>query len=159
MVCGSTWALGKCSPNTSPTCARSINWEGNNVWVDAAGYFHTLAHAWRGQPTHYPLPGCRYNGAPSSGACTANGGHAYSMDGRTWYVSPVPAFTSTIEYVNGSNLTFRARERSHLVLRNTDNRLLMLGNGVGNPGEGQNVGVMGADHTFVQLQPFAGAVV
>ena len=80
------------------------------------------------------------------------------MDGRTWYVSPVPAFTSTIEYVNGSNLTFRARERSHLVLGNADNRLLMLGNGLGNPGAGQNIGVMGADHTFVQLQPFAHAV-
>lgn len=139
--------------NASNPCA---NWEGNMVWVDSFGFFHSLAHAFRGQPTQYPLPGCHFaqsKPAPrSDNTCTANGGHAYSADGENWYISPVPPFTSTIKYTDGSQITFRARERAHLVF-NDKKDLLYLGNGVGSPGHGENVGVPGADHTFVQLQP------
>ena len=44
--------------------------------------------------------------------------------------------------------------RSHLVF-GEKRELLFLGNGVGNPGHGQNTGELGADHTFVQLQPLS----
>lgn len=44
--------------------------------------------------------------------------------------------------------------RSHLVF-GEKRELLFLGNGVGNPGHGQNTGEPGADHTFVQLQPLS----
>ena len=139
--------------NASNPC---VNWEGNMVWVDSSGYFHTLAHAFRGQPTQYPLPGCHFPAGkpvtPGDNPCTATGGHAYSMDGLNWYVSPVAPFNSTIAYDDGSSVTFRARERAHLVF-GEKKELLFLGNGVGNPGHGQNTGVLGADHTFVQLQP------
>ena len=60
-----------------------------------------------------------------------------------------------MEYIDGSKVTFRARERAHLVTDEITGELLYLGNGMGNPGAGENVGVPGADHTFVQLQPFA----
>lgn len=139
--------------NSSNPCA---NWEGNMIWVDSLGYLHSLAHAFRGQPTQYPLPGCRYpankSDAHDDNTCTASGGHAYSIDGVNWYISPVAPFTSTIKYTDGSQITFRARERAHIVF-DEKKELLYLGNGVGNPGHGQNVGVPGADHTFVQLQP------
>ena len=71
--------------NTSNPC---VNWEGNMVWVDSFGFFHSLAHAFRGQPTQYPLPGCHFpqskSASRSENTCTANGGHAYSADGENW---------------------------------------------------------------------------
>eukprot|EP01046_Picozoa_sp_COSAG06_P059960 COSAG06_NODE_12584_length_1360_cov_22.281014_1_plen_402_part_01 len=98
--------------NASNPC---VNWEGNMVWVDSSGYFHSLAHAFRGQPTQYPLPGCHFPGTkpvpPGDNTCTALGGHAYSIDGVNWFISPVAPFNSTIRYTDGSELTFRARER------------------------------------------------
>ena len=143
-----TYLLG--GTNSSSPCA---NWEGNIVWVDKLGRFHSLAHAFRGQPCDYPLPGCVSRKGVDQ-TCTANGGHSYSLDGSTWYISPVAPFTATINYTDGTSYTFRARERSHLVM-DEKNQLLFLGNGLGNPGHGANVGVPGADHTFVQLTPFA----
>jgi NADPH:quinone reductase-like Zn-dependent oxidoreductase len=139
--------------NQSNPC---VNWEGNNVYVDEDGYYHSLAHAYRGQPTDYPMPGCngRRNASDGVSPCTATGGHMYSLDGKTWFVSPVAPFTSTIEFTDGVKTTFRARERSHLVFGKAG-ELLFLGNGMGNAGKGENTGVVGADHTFVQLQPIA----
>jgi hypothetical protein len=168
--------------NASDPC---VNWEGNMMWVDSSGYYHSLAHAFRGQPTQYPLPGCHFPASepvpPGDNTCTATGGHTYSIDGLNWYISPVAPFNSTVHYTDGSKVTFRARERcacnhsraqspcshaglltmlmcgvpifrAHLIF-GEKKELLFLGNGVGNAGHGQNTGVLGADHTFVQLQP------
>ena len=144
---GPTYLLG--GTNQSKPCQ---NWEGNNFWLDEHGYFHSLAHAYRGQPCDYPVPGCKNPGMPNASdgisPCTATGGHSYSLDGQTWFISPVAPFTSTIEFVDGSKLTFRARERAHLIF-DDDGLPLYLGNGMGNPGAGENTGVPGADHTFV----------
>ena len=95
------------------------------------------------------------NASDGVSPCTATGGHSFSIDGKTWFISPVAAFTSTIEFTDGSQLTFRARERAHLVFDEETGAPLYLANGVGNPGPGQNTGILGADHTFVQLQPIA----
>ena len=73
--------------NTSHPCA---NWEGNNIWVDENGWFHSLAHAFRGQPTTYPVPGCVERRGVTQ-QCTASAGHSYSMDGKTW-CADVPPF-------------------------------------------------------------------
>ena len=34
--------------NVSNIC---VNWEDQNIWVDKRGNFHTIFHAFRGQPT------------------------------------------------------------------------------------------------------------
>ena len=122
--------------------------------MDANGNFHTLMHAWRGQNTTYPLPGC--NNAGGGGAflpagCTSLGGHAFSEDGAHWYISPVPAYTSTVLYEDGSQVDFRARERPHLLLSPAGDPLYFV-SAVGDPGKGGNTGVPGADHTFTLVQ-------
>ena len=111
-----------------------FNWEDNHVYQNARGEFHGFWHAWRGQPTDYPRPsaelfpnygGCTtncsaVNHSGSSHAyctrdaglyCTSLGGHAYSLDGRHWYISPVPAYTPVVKFGDDSELFFRARER------------------------------------------------
>jgi hypothetical protein len=117
-----------------------VPWEGNNIFVDREGYLHSLAHAYRGQPCDYPVPGCKNplvrNASDGVSPCTATGGHSYSIDGKHWYISPVAAFTSTIDFTDGSQLTFRARERAHLVFDTKTGQPLFLANGLGSPGPG-----------------------
>ena len=149
--------------NESSPC---VNWEGNNLWVDRRGHFHTLAHAWRAQPTDYPLPGCGsgppYNAktarhpslARPGESCTSLGGHAFSLDGRVWYVSPIAPYNNTVRYASGQTLVVRARERPHLVF-DDEGQPSFLANALGAPGAaggsgGGNGGVPGADHAFVQ---------
>ena len=53
----------------------------------------------------------------------------------------------------GTATTFEQRERPHLIFDDDTGVPTHLCNGVGNPGPGMNVGVPGADHTFVQCVP------
>ena len=100
------------------------------------GHFHAIFHAWRGQPTDYPRPvdlfpgysGCSTNvtlhGSYDTEAagvfCTSLGGHAFSLDGSHWHISPVPVYTPIVTFPNASGgsyeLFFRARERPHMIL-------------------------------------------
>ena len=104
--------------NDSVIC---VNWEDPTLYVDKRGHFHVLAHAWRGQDEDWPQPGCRKTQNVSSGSapfwrlvypgpCTSNGGHAYSVDGREWHVSPVPPYTAQTDFDDGSTVFWRARE-------------------------------------------------
>jgi hypothetical protein len=161
-----------------------FNWEDNHVYQNVRGEFHAFFHAWRGQPTDYPRPA----GFPDYGGCSTNcsncsphvydqhspgiycsslGGHAYSLDGRHWYISPVPIYTPIVKFGDGSELFFRARERPHVVL-DEDGNLAALATAVGNPAvppcvvgmpgcSGGNGGKPGADHTFTLIQPVANA--
>lgn len=125
-----------------------VNWEDQNLWVDPRGNFHTLMHAFRGQPTEYPI--C--DRARNKSYCSALGGHAFSSNGYHWYVSPVAAYTPIVEFEGGATVTFRARERPHLIFQ-SDGSPSHLVTAVGDPGCGGNTGCTGADHTFTLIQP------
>ena len=58
--------------------------------------------------------------------------------------------TGNVVFTDGDTLAFRARERPHLIFNEASGEPTHLCNGVGNPGPGQNVGIVGRDHTFVQ---------
>ena len=113
--------------------------------MDRRGHFHSIWHAFRGQENTYPrdchTPDCNaptdsdgchrtqpcnettpgmqggcVNGSQWPGPCTALGGHAYSIDGRQWYISPVAPFNATTLFEDGSVVMWRARERPHVIL-------------------------------------------
>lgn len=132
--------------------AVCVNWEDQNIWVDSRGRLHALMHAFRGQNTSYPLPGCWDSGGGFLPAgCSTLGGHLYSETGAHWHVSPVPAYTAQVEYEDGSVVDFRARERPHLVTSAAGDPLYFI-SAVGNPGPGGNTGAAGADHAFTLVQ-------
>ena len=118
--------------------------EDQTAWVDQRGHFHSLWHAWWGQNNTYPRDchtagctaptdsdGCRRtqpcsettpgmqggctNGFQWPGPCTSLGGHAYSVDGRQWYISPVAPFNASTVFADGSTVMWRARERPHVI--------------------------------------------
>lgn len=136
--------------NFSKPC---FNWEDQTIWMDKRGHFHTIMHAWRGQNNDYPLPGCSAHSQAGS-FCTSLGGHAYSLDGMLWYISPIAPFNATVQYEDGTSVHYRARERPHVVLDH-NGELAWLSNGVGAPGAGGNTGVRGADRTYTIFQSIA----
>ena len=110
-------------------------------------------HAYRGQPCDYPVCDRVHN----KSFCTAVGGHAFSEDGKDWNISPVIAYTPTQKWEDGSETTFRARERPHLIFDSDGNPTHFI-NGVGDPcpgGGGGNTGCPnhGGDHTFTLVVP------
>ena len=83
--------------------------EGNEdpfLWVDRAGHFHALLH---GEPPHSP------------DAEHWAGRHMCSRTGLpgTWIFSPTAAYTSVVQYRNGSSVAMYRRERPHLPLSKT----------------------------------------
>ena len=48
--------------------------------------------------------------------CSAVGGHASSLDGKAWHYSGSAAYTTTVQYENGQNITYKRRERPELLL-------------------------------------------
>ena len=111
------------------------------------------------------------------GPCTSLGGHAYSTDGKQWYISPVAAYNASTVFEDNTVVTWRARERPHMILDGDGEPVAFL-NGVGdsirvecsknplschckgsvyypcplNTG-GQNVWGPGGDHAFTLIQP------
>lgn len=166
--------------NDSVLC---VSWEDQTLYIDARGNFHMLAHAYRGDNTDYPLPGCRKSvntsrGMVAPGPCSSAGGHGYSRDGMEWFVSPVAAYTAETEFEDGSVVNWRARERPHVVMQGHQPAFLL--NGVGEPfvvncsqspaacqckgspyypcppqTGGSNTGGPGGDRTFTLIQPIA----
>ena len=144
----------------APTGAASpcVNWEDFTIWLDRRGHFHLFAHAWRWAPTAYPVPGCPKDQPPwahwteQGPNCTAFGGHAYSEDGRHWWVSPVAPFTGEVRHTDGTVSNFRARERPSVVV-DSSGALTHLVSAVGMPGPGLNTGMLGADRSVTIVQP------
>ena len=139
-----------------PTLPQS---QDQNLWVDKRGNFHTLMHAYRGQPCDYPV--C--DRVRNKTFCSAVGGHAFSRDGRDWDISPVVAYTPTQAWQDGRpSTTFRARERPHLIFGADGQTPTHFINGVGDPcpgGGGGNTGCPdhGGDHTFTLIVPLGSA--
>ena len=123
-------------------------WRGVPRYIDQRGNFHTLMHAFRGQPCDYPVCDRVHNKT----YCSAVGGHAFSQNGYDWDISPVIAYTPTQAWEDGTVTTFRARERPHMILDQKGSPIFFM-NGVGDPcpgGGGGNTGcpTPGHDHTF-----------
>ena len=74
------------------------------------------------------------------------GGHAWSVDGETWRYA-IGTFNTTVEYDDGSTVTFFGRERPHLIF-NEDGEPTHLVTGAK---------VQGSDATFTHIQPTAAA--
>jgi hypothetical protein len=86
--------------NASGTCEQK-NIEDPFLWRDArTGWFHALVH----------------NGCGCSGGCACPyvGRHGFSKDGSQWTLSRRFAYTSSVEYVDGTSQQFYRRERPHL---------------------------------------------
>ena len=66
------------------------------MWLDPRGNFHALFH--------------------SMGGCKAVGCHAFSRDGYRWALAASDAYTTTVEFADGSSKQYARRERPHLVL-------------------------------------------
>ena len=132
-----------------------FHWEDQTIWRDKRGYYHALMHAFRGQNTTLPAPGCTStdNGrtwAPPT--CTSLGGHAFSLDASHWWISYEAAYTALIEFEDGASLQMRARERPHGIL-DSEGELAYFLSAVGDPGKGGNTGASSADHSFTLVQP------
>jgi hypothetical protein len=86
----------------------------------------------RGQPNDYPV--CdRFASKAAFQNCTALGGHAFSQDGRDWWISPVAAYTPTVHYEDGSVLQLRARERPHVIVDPASGDITHLISGAADP--------------------------
>jgi hypothetical protein len=68
------------------------------LYRDARGSFHALFH-----------------GGPQGGAYKAVGAHAFSKDGTTWTFSKNAAYTTAIKLADGTEHSFKRRERPHLL--------------------------------------------
>ena len=75
----------------------------------------------------------------------AAGGHAWSVDGKSWVFSAFNAFNNTVELTDGSTVTLRQRERPHLVVDGQSGRPVALTNGAG--------WLDDCDHVFTFAQP------
>lgn len=132
-----------------------FHWEDQTIWRDPRGYFHALMHAFRGQNTTLPEPGCNSVDSGRTWAplhCTSLGGHAFSLDASHWWVSQEAAYTAQVTFEDGAVLQMRARERPHVILGD-DGELAFFLSAVGDPGAGGNTGVPSADHSFTLVQP------
>lgn len=130
-----------------------FHWEDQTIYRDPRGHFHAIMHAFRGQNTSLPEPGClpTPSGEWAPPGCTSLGGHAFSLDGSHWWVGREPAYTARVEFAGGGVAVMRARERPHVV-QGSDGELAFFVSAVGDPGAGGNTGVRGADHTFTLVQ-------
>eukprot|EP01052_Picozoa_sp_SAG31_P029033 SAG31_NODE_2854_length_4992_cov_3.213570_2_plen_136_part_00 len=72
------------------------------------------------------------------------GTHQFSLDGRTWFYTGT-AYTSLVEYTDGSSHLFDRRERPHLVFEENTTRPIALSNAV-RPGGADG------DRTFTLVQ-------
>jgi hypothetical protein len=151
-LAGAPEPAGKLTPEGNSTIC--FHWEDQTLWVDQRGHLHSFHHAWAGLKTDYPVPGC--GGGRSYHQCQPRGGHAYSLDGRHWYISPVAMYDGTTEFDDGDTVHWRARERPH-VMQDADKVITHLSNGVGDPNPPQcdegNTGCPNHDHTFTLIQP------
>ena len=140
------------APSNASVPYIGFHWEDQTIWRDPRGHWHALMHAFRGQNTTLPEPGCvGGGGAWSPPGCTSLGGHAFSIDASHWWIGREPAYTALVRFADGSEARMRARERPHVILDGAGELAFFL-SGVGDPGAGGNTGAPGADHSYTLLQ-------
>ena len=86
--------------------------EDSYLYVDSRDHFH-----------------CLYHRAPFQNL-TAQGGHAYSQDGFTWFVGAAAAYPAAIRYSDGTVAHYGKRERPHLIFDPHTGEPTHLTNGV-----------------------------
>jgi len=64
------------------------------------------------------------------GQCSANGRHAFSLDGVSWRYANTDAYNETIVFENGKTIRVDTRARPHVIIDPTNNQLLALSTGV-----------------------------
>ncbi len=127
----------------------AVEWwvEDQNIWEDARGVFHMLTHN---------IEPCRLRNQTSWTTSTTGGGcggHAYSTDLIAWSYSPEAAYSSSVEYDDGSREDY-GRERPKVV-QDAAGRLTHLANGFAPCCS--NVGPRGRDHTWTGVVPIVTA--
>jgi hypothetical protein len=90
---------------SSPRCAdpRLIVPDANEdpfIYRGPRGTYHMIAHSL----------------CSSWPRCPAVGGHAASTDGKTWHYSGGAAYTTNVQFADGTNVTYSRRERPELLL-------------------------------------------
>lgn len=86
-----------------PQEARSPLTTRPTMWIDSRGNWHVLSHNGAG-----PAP-CGLNCKTALGACFRDGNpaavgcavHFYSAHGANWRMSPVAAYSASVEFVGG----------------------------------------------------------
>ena len=77
------------------------------------------------------------------------GTHAWSLDGFAWYYGGT-AYTSRVEFTDGSAVLLNRRERPHLVFEENSSTLVALSNSA-------ELGGAWSDRSFTLLQPITTA--
>lgn len=94
--------------DTQRPCAQA-NVEDPHIWRSpSTGFFHALLHN-----------GCDHD-------CPWVGRHAYSRDGLRWTLSKNIAYSTRIEFVDGSVENHKRRERPHVILSNVTGQPVAL---------------------------------
>ena len=109
--------------------------EDPHVYRDARGHWHMLVHSLCERWPH----------------CTDVGGHAASKDGRTWHYISAAAYNTTVQYEDGTQVTYARRERPELVLDERGHPAFLVTGVVERGGEGM------ADRSWTLVQPVRGA--
>jgi len=116
----------------------------SNVWVtqsaDGTEAYHALFHD--EQATRCMLPT----------GCSANGRHAFSLDGRAWRYANEDAWTRNVSFDDGSTLTANTRARPHVLL-DKSGRLTHLSTGLE---MGAGGGAAGSDYVWTLVTPLHG---
>jgi hypothetical protein len=114
------WLLQAAVSSSTKDWQNWIKLDDPTIWMDANGYFHTLAHNGDG-----PFPcadgpdgnghyGRRYrDGNPYPMGCSS---HLYSENGLNWHFSPVAASNATISLKSGDTVDL-FRERPKVLVR------------------------------------------
>ena len=105
------------------------------LWRAADGVYHALFHNMAPWDTWW------WHGRPGNRV----GRHGWSVDGRHWQYSSDAAYTATVQYADGSNVTFYRRERPHLLLDDARRPVALV--------TGVMTGV--GDRSFTQVQKIA----
>jgi len=106
--------------------------EDPHIYMDKRGNLHMLAHS-------------LCNKWPR---CPAVGGHAASADGgQTWHYSGGAAYSTTVRYEDGSQVTYSRRERPEMLVNEHGEPTHLITGVVEKGGSGQH------DHSWTLVQP------
>lgn len=64
------------------------------------------------------------------GQCSANGRHAFSLDGKSWRYSSVDAYQRNVSFQDGKTVTVDTRARAHVILNPSTQQPIALSTGL-----------------------------